>query len=112
MGCVANLSLIVNGGFLNPNDDLESYEPVFALIGLGTGVARIILSFNTIRLLNCAGDALLQFTSMPGNDSLFSSTLLKLHSAKNLSSPKQKRLSGARPHRWDSPLTATEWECA
>jgi hypothetical protein len=85
MGCAANLSLVVNGGFLNPDDDIESYQPVFALIGLGTGVARLIISLNTIRQLNCARDALLQYVSQPGYDSLFSSTLLRFRSAKNLS---------------------------
>jgi hypothetical protein len=48
-------------------------------------VARLILSFKTLRQVNCAQDALLQYVSQPGNDSLFSANLLKLRPAKNLS---------------------------
>lgn len=84
-GGLANLSLVINGGFLNPEEDIKEYEPVVAIVGLTSGVSRIVLSFSTLSQVSRARETLLSYTALPGNDSLFQTTLKSLKTARNLS---------------------------
>ncbi|MBN1199514.1 MAG: hypothetical protein JXA23_09200, partial [Bacteroidales bacterium] len=84
LGAANHVTLVVNKGYMSGDRAEEDYQPVFALIGLTSGVARMALSPIAPYQLFKAEQAVIRLQSLPGNEGKFRETLKSIRTAKYL----------------------------